>query len=311
MDQLIGAGHPSLVNLPIPRRDLFAEGAYYFRNTISATRGCPYACSFCSVTSFFGHTYRCRPVEEIIKEIETLNHRKFIGFVDDNIAGNPKFAKELFRALVPYKIKWVAQASITIARDDELLQLAAASGCAMLLTGLETLSPANLAAVGKSINMVDEYETAIKKIHSHGIAIHGFFILGLDEDNENIFERTIRFTQKMRLESAQFAWPVPYPGTALYESLDKAGRIITKDWSQYKSSIVFKPKLVSPELLQKGRDWVWREFYSLPSIWRRVGVVRCNLVILWATNLFYRADRRKKFRSDKDCNKVVPHFVSE
>ncbi len=302
---------PSLVNLPIPRRDLFAEGAYYFRNTISATRGCPYACSFCSVTSFFGHTYRCRPVEEIIKEIETLNHRKFIGFVDDNIVGNPKFAKEFFRALVPYKIKWAAQASITIARDDELLKLAAASGCIMLLIGFETLSPASLAAVGKSINVVDEYETAIKKIHSHGIAIHGFFIFGLDEDGENIFERTVRFAQKMRLESAQFAWPVPYPGTALCESLDKAGRIITKDWSQYKSNIVFEPKLMSRELLQKGQDWVWREFYSLPSIWRRVGVIRRNLVILWATNLFYRADRRGKSRSDKDGNKFVPHFVSE
>ena len=302
---------PRLVNLPIPRRDLFAEGAYYFRNTISATRGCPYACSFCSVTSFFGHTYRCRPVEEILKEIETLNHKKFIGFVDDNIVGNPKFAKELFRALAPYKIKWVAQASITIARDDELLKLAAASGCKMLLIGFETLSPANLAAVGKSINVVDEYETAIEKIHSHGIAIHGFFILGLDEDDEDVFERTIRFAQKMRLESAQFAWPVPYPDTALCESLDKAGRVVTKDWSQYKSNIVFEPNLMSRELLQKGHDWVWREFYSLPSIWRRVGIARHNLLILWATNLFYRADRRKKFRSDKDGNKFEPYFVSE
>jgi len=114
--------------------------------------------------------------------------------------------------------------------------------------------------------VVDEYETAIRKIHSYGIAIHGFFILGLDEDDENVFERTLRFTQKMRLESAQFAYPVPYPGTALSESLDKAGRIVTKDWSQYKSNVVFEPKLMSREVLQKGRDWVWREFYSLPSI---------------------------------------------
>jgi radical SAM superfamily enzyme YgiQ (UPF0313 family) len=96
---------PSLVNLPIPRRDLFAEGAYHVTNTISTTRGCPYSCSFCSVTSFFGHTYRCRPVAEILKEIETFNERKPIGFVDDNIVGSPKFAKELFSALIPYKIK--------------------------------------------------------------------------------------------------------------------------------------------------------------------------------------------------------------
>jgi radical SAM superfamily enzyme YgiQ (UPF0313 family) len=302
---------PSLVNLPIPRRDLFAKGAYYFRNTISATRGCPFACSYCSVTSFFGHTYRHRPVEKILEEVETMKHRKFIGFVDDNIVGNPKFAKELFRAMVPYKIKWAAQASITIARDDELLKLAAESGCVILLIGFETLSQAGLAALGKKVNVVDEYETAIRKIHSHGIAIHGFFILGLDEDDEDVFERTLRFTQKMRLESAQFAWPVPYPGTALSESLDKAGRIVTKDWSQYKSNVVFEPKLMSREVLQKGHDWVWREFYSLPSIWRRVGVARRNLVILWATNLLYRAVCRKKYRSYKDGYKPVPTFVSK
>ena len=290
---------PSLVNLPLPRRDLFARGSYYFTNTLSTTRGCPYSCSFCSVTSFFGHTYRCRPVEEILKEIETLDLRRLIGFVDDNIVGNLKFAKELFRALVPYKIKWVAQASVTIARDDELLKLAAASGCIALLIGFETLSPANLVEMGKRVNVADEYETVIRKIHSHGIAIHGFFILGLDGDDEGVFARTLYFAQKMRLESAQFAWPVPYPGTALCESLDKAGRIVTKDWSQYESNIVFEPKLMSRETLQKRRDWVWREFYSLPSIWSRIGLAHRNLAILWVVNLYYRAFWRNKFRADK------------
>ncbi len=297
---------PSLLNLPIPRRDLFADGAYFFRNTISTTRGCPHACSFCSVTSFFGHTYRCRPVEEILKEIETMNYKKLIFFVDDNIAGKPKFAKELFRALVSYKLKWAAQASVTIARDDELLKLAAASGCMILLIGFETLSQDNLAAMGKRVNVVDEYEMVIRKIHSHGIAIHGFFILGLDEDDEYVFERTIRFAQKMQLESAQFAWPVPYPGTALYKSLDKAGRIITKSWSQYESSVVFEPKLMSREILKKGRDWVWREFYSLPSIWKRLGITHRHSVPLWMLNLYYRSFWRRKFRANRDSNKFKP-----
>jgi len=297
---------PSLLNLPIPRRDLFTDGAYYFQNTISTTRGCPNACSFCSVTSFFGRTYRCRPVEDILKEIETLNNKKLTVFVDDNIAGNPRFAKELFRALVPYKLKWVAQASVTIARDDELLKLAAASGCMSLLIGFETLSPANLTAMGKKVNVVDEYEMVIRKIHSYGIAIHGFFVLGLDEDDEDVFERTVRFAQKMRLESAQFAWLVPYPGTALCESLDKAGRIITKDWSQYESSIVFEPKLMSREILQKGRDWAWRELYSLPSIWKRLGIIRRYPMSFWVLNLYYRSFWRRKLRTSKDSNKFEP-----
>lgn len=291
---------PSLVGLPLPRRDLFAKGAYYVRNTISTTRGCPYSCSFCTVTSFFGHTYRCRPIEEILKEIETFKERKFIAFVDDNIVGNPEFAKELFRALIPYKIKWVAQASVTVAKDDELLKLAAASGCISLFIGFESILPANLAAVHKKINVVDEYENIIRKIHSYGIAIHGFFIFGLDEDDEDVFRRTVRFAQKMRLETAQFDCLTPYPGTAVHESLDKAGRIITKDWKQYGYDLVFEPKLMSRERLQKWHDWACCEFYSLPSIWQRLGLTHRHPWMFWIANLSYRVHWRGKFRGNKN-----------
>jgi radical SAM superfamily enzyme YgiQ (UPF0313 family) len=164
--------------------------------------------------------------------------------------------------------------------------------------------------MGKKVNVVDKYEKVIRKIHSHGIAIHGFFILGLDEDDEDVFERTLRFAQKMRLESAQFAWPVPYPGTVLCESLDKAGRIVTKDWSQYESGIVFEPKLMSREILQKGRDWVLSKYYSLPSIWRRLGVIRRYPVALWVLNLYYRSFWRRKFRTNRDNNKSKPPISS-
>lgn len=296
---------PNLLNLPIPRRDLFVKGAYYVRNTISTTRGCPYACSFCSVTSFFGHTYRHRPLEEILEEIDTLDRRELIGFVDDNMFGDHRSAKELLHALIPRRIRWVAQASVAVSRDDELLNLAASSGCMALLIGFETLSPSNLAAVGKRVNVVEEYETIIKKIHSHGIAIHGFFIFGLDADDEGVFSQTIRFAQKMRLESAQFAWLMPYPGTALCESLDKAGRVVTKNWSEYEFNPVFEPKLMSREALRKGYDWAWQDFFSLPSIWRRIGLVHRNLIVWWAMNLSLRAGWRKKSQSGES---VSPRF---
>jgi len=290
---------PSLVGLPIPRRDLYVKGAYHFENTLWATRGCPYSCSFCSISTIFGRKYRCRPVDEIIKEIETLDRSKIIGFVDDNIIGNHRFARELFCALTPYKIKWVAQCPVTIASDDELLKLAADSGCVDLFIGFESLSQASLTAVGKKINVVDEYEAVIQKVHSYGIAIHGFFIFGLDEDDVDIFERTLYFARKMKLESAQFAWPVPYPGTVLSKSADKAGRIVTKDWSQYESTLVLEPKKMSRETLQQKRDWVWREFYTLPSIWKRLGVIRRYLVLLWVLNLYYRSVWRRKYREEK------------
>ena len=256
-----------LNNLPVPRRDLFSKGTYLIRNTLAATRGCPYSCSFCSVFSFFGRTYRCRPVQDVISELETFNGSKYFFFVDDNIIGNPKFAKELFRALIPYKIKWFGH-SVTIAKDDELLELAAASGCIGLLIGFESISPANLQTVGKKINNVDEYQTVINKIHSQGIGIHGFFITGLDDDKEDVFERTVRFAQRMKLESAGFAYPMPLPGTEFFNSLDKEGRIITKEWSRYAGEIVFEPKLMSRQVLQTGHDWSSKEFLG----WHRFGI---------------------------------------
>jgi radical SAM superfamily enzyme YgiQ (UPF0313 family) len=285
---------PGLADLPLPRRDLFAKGAYYIKHTISTTRGCPYSCAFCTVTSFFGHSYRCRPLEEVLKEIETLKGRKLVVFVDDNIVGNPKFAKELFRALIPYKIKWVAQASVTVARYDELLKLAAASGCISLFIGFESISPANLAAVGKKINAVNDYPNIIRKIHSYGIAVHGFFIFGFDEDDKDVFARTVRFARKSRLESAQFDFLTPYPGTAFCEYLGKAGRIATKDWSRYGHGPVFEPKSMSLEALKEGHDRAWKEFYSLPSIWQRLRVTRRHPWIFWTVNLFYRAHLRGK-----------------
>lgn len=290
---------PGLADLPLPRRDLFAKGAYYVKHTISTTRGCPYSCAFCTVTSFFGHTYRCRPLEDVLKEIETLQGRKLVVFVDDNIVGNPKFAKELFRALIPYKIKWVAQASVTVARDDELLKLAAASGCISLFIGFESLSPANLAAVGKKINAVDDYPNVIRKIHSYGIAIHGFFVFGFDEDDKDVFARTVSFARKERLESAQFDFLTPYPGTAFCDYLGKTGRIVTKDWSRYGYGPMFEPKSMSPEALKEGHDWAWKEFYSLPSIWQRLRVTRRHPWIFWVVNLFYRAHLRGKSRAKR------------
>jgi radical SAM superfamily enzyme YgiQ (UPF0313 family) len=227
----------------------------------------------------------------VIKEIEGLKGAKFIVFLDDNIVGNPGFARELFRALIPYKIKWVAQSSITIAKDEELLRLAAASGCISLFIGFESISPASLAAVGKKVNLVNQYDDAIKKIHSHGIGIHGFFIFGFDEDDPGVFARTVRFTQEMRIETAQFDFLTPYPGTAFGRAMDEAGRITTKDWSRYGHGLLLESKSMPRVALEEGHDWAWREFYSLPSIWRRLrlGFGRRYLWAFWIANLTYRA----------------------
>ncbi len=287
--------HPALTGLPIPRRELYADKAYYIKNTISASRGCPYACSFCSVSLLFGRPYRHRPVEEIIQEIRTLDMRSPILFVDDNIVGSPDFAKDLFRALIPLKIRWLAQSTVTIAKDDELLRLASASGCVGVFIGFESLSSDGLAALGKKVNSAEKFEDVIRKIHSHGIAIQGSFIVGLDEDDDGVFAETLRFAQETRLEVAGFSAPTPLPGTALHQTLDEAGRIVTKDWSRYESEIVFEPKQMSRQALWDGAAWASRKFFSLPSIWRRIGIRHRDLSLMWGMNLVWRKHYRSRF----------------
>jgi len=256
--------------MPIPRRDLLKKERYSNVNTLQATRGCPFRCEFCAVTQFFGHTYRCRPVDEVIKEVEGLDEG-VVTFVDDNIVGNPKYAKELFRRLIPLNIKWGGQSSLTIANDEELLKLAVKSGCYALFFGIETLSQRNLQAVHKVQNKADKLEDTIKKIHDHGISMIGSFIFGLDYDDEGVFERTVRFCEKNHIELPVYFILTPIPGTPLFHRFEKEGRIIHKRWEKYNAAnVVFRPKFMSAEALQDGFWWAFRETYSHISILKRI-----------------------------------------
>ncbi len=282
---------PALAGLPAPRRDIFKRKSYLLADSVYTTRGCPFGCSFCSVTSFFGGTYRWRPTDEVLTEIAGMPAKPVLFFVDDNIVGHKAHARDLFLGLAPHKLAWIAQASTTIARDEALLSLAAASGCKGIFLGIESLSPANLDAVGKRHNQVAEYEEAIRRIHAHGIAVVGSFIFGFDHDTEDVFETTVRFAQRNRLEAAEFLILTPYPGTPLMASMEQQGRLLTRDWSQYREdTAVFAPKLMSKRTLEEGRAWAWREFYSLGSIWQRIGRSHPRDLLVWALNLNHRDD---------------------
>lgn len=276
---------PSLAGLPVPRRSLADPRRYLLPTTMQATRGCPFACDFCAVSHFFGRGYRFRPVEEVVQEVRDSGH-KVIAFVDDNIVGSPTYAKALFRALEPLGIRWISQGSLNMAKDPELLELAARSGCVGMFIGFESLSPENLAAMHKRQNRADEFSAAIRSIHEHGIAIEGAFVFGFDGDDEGVFERTVRFARQNRLEAAQFGILTPFPGTPLREKLEAEGRIFDNNWAHYNiSQVVFKPLRMSAQTLQQGFNWAWQEFYSLGSMVHRLGWFRRNASILWAINL--------------------------
>ena len=272
----------------IPRRDLLVRDRYLTTNLIQATRGCPNDCSFCSIHIMSGSRYRCRPVREVIAEIETFPD-PVVAFVDDNIVGRPAYAKELFRALIPLKVKWYGQGSLNIAEDDELLSLAAESGCRILLVGFESLCPENISAVGKSrTNHVESYGRAVERLHDHGISIQGSFILGLDHDDLSVFERTAEFINEYAVDNPLAQVLIPHPGTRLRAELESQGRIIHSDWDEYGKvygRIAYRPKLMSAEDLRAGQLWVHDQVWTLPAIASRVVRARSNYLANTAVGL--------------------------
>ena len=283
-----------MAEVAVPRRDLVRRERYLTTNLIQATRGCPNDCAFCSIHVMAGRRYRCRPVRDVIAEIETFPD-PLVAFVDDNIVGSPAYAKELFRALIPLKVRWYGQASMTIAEDEELLDLAARSGCKILLVGFESLTPMNIDAVGKSrTNRVQEYGRVVERLHSHGISIQGSFILGLDHDDLTVFERLADFVDRYAVDNPLAQVLIPHPGTRLRASLERQGRIVHSDWDEYGrifGRIAYRPNLMSAEELRAGQLWLIDKLWSMPAVASRVVRARSNYlantvvgVKQWQTN---------------------------
>lgn len=292
---------PSLVSLPLPRKDLLVGNKYYKEmDLIQTTRGCPFRCDYCTVSTFFGRTYRRRPIKDVIAEVKQGNRRTLRFFVDDNIAGHPAYAKKLFRALIPLNIRWIGQGSIIISRDTELLDLAARSGCVSLFIGFESLSAASLKSVGKSVNLLQDYRTGIKKLHGNGITIMGAFIFGFDTDDIGVFERTVDFIDRNRIDLASFSILTPLPGTPFYRQMEEQGRIIERDWSKYTcGEVVIRPKKLTIDQLQSGYYWSRKQLSSLRSIFHRTLVPRKYTLAYLPINIIMRKAIRTSLKDER------------
>jgi len=284
-------GWADMKGLPLPRRDLLRTERYVTVKVVQTARGCPHSCSFCSVTPVFGRRYRFRPVPEVVEEVRSLGG--WIGFVDDNIVGHARRAKELFEALIPLNIRWVGQGDLSLARDPEMLALAARSGCQAMFIGFESLSAENLRATGKLPNLRGDMGEAIQKIHRAGIEIIASFVLGLDGDDLGVFKRTADFAEKHKLMAAQFAVLTPFPGTAIRTQLEHEGRLLDHDWTHYTmSKVVFRPKKMTAAELHEGQVGTYKRFYSIPSIVKRGMALRGKLIARLVVNLSYRGVNR-------------------
>jgi radical SAM superfamily enzyme YgiQ (UPF0313 family) len=252
---------------------------------VLTTRGCPYNCNFCCVTNLFGKKIRHIPIENVVRDIQESGAREFL-FLDDNIIGHPSYAKELFRAIKPLKIKWVGQASVSLlARDNELLQLAVESGCQILFFGIESVVEEQYQSMQKAMKDIEELEIALKKIKKSGILIHASMVFGFDNDTVGIFDQTVQFLIKNKVSTVSFNVLTPYPGTQIYEDFKQENRLTTNDWSYYDhNTVVFKPKNMSPYELQLGKIKARKQFYSIPSVIKRFFGNLNNPVIYFATN---------------------------
>ncbi|HTF99270.1 MAG TPA: radical SAM protein [Nitrospirota bacterium] len=281
---------PLLDNAPMARKDLFHR-CDYSAGRLFATRGCPHRCDFCALPILYQRTVRTRPVDAVAAEYASFPGKVII-FWDDNLANDTAYAKNLFLAIMRYKKWWSSQVSIQAGMDDEFLELAARSGCKQLFIGLESISQNSMDDVNKTFNRVQDYAGAIKRIHSHGIAVQSGIVFGFEDDTETIFRSTLDFLEEAGVQNATFNILTPYPGTKLYQRLEAEGRILTRDWSKYngREDVVFQPRHMSSKTLLEGYRYANERFYSWRSLSRRLSrspvglwwTLPLNLAYTWA-----------------------------
>lgn len=282
--------------LPLPRRELLHERFYFPLKLLETTRGCPHRCDFCGVSRFFGFQYRNRPLNDIDRELKALFpetsvmnpipkkilslfskdlpyflKRRLLYIIDSNIAGDKRFCLDLLSLLKDYDLLWWGHAPVSVAFDEILLAGFSQSGCIALNIGFESFSIKNLQTMGKGFNQPTRYAEAVRRIRDQGIGIMGTFIVGLDDDDPGVFQRIIDFCINERLDWALAFIMAPYPGTESYKRLDQEGRIFCRDWEKYDSlNAVYHPVLMSVEELEQGMRKVWKEVFSLNSIYKRI-----------------------------------------
>jgi radical SAM superfamily enzyme YgiQ (UPF0313 family) len=277
-------GLPSLEHLPPADWELYRDKGYLPVHFVETTRGCPLDCEFCAVTTFFGGRYRNRPMEDVLSELHGLRPfdgfvmKNMVFFVDDNIVSNRAYTREFLSRIADMGLRWLGHASVNLANDPEMLKLCERSGCLGVLIGFETLSPETMRSIGRKSRLRMEYLDAIQKIHDHGIGIDGSFVFGFDTDDESVFDRTLDFVTRAKIEVPYFSILTPYPGTRLHARLRAEDRILTDDWTLYDTSqVVIRPKRLTPDQLQEGYLRAFRQAYAKDRMAERLrGTTSCR-----------------------------------
>jgi len=296
----------SIAGRPIPRRDLLKKRAYMTINSVEAVRGCPLPCTFCAYPVAFGTTPICRPVSDVIAEIEQLKGR-YVLFPDVNLLADMEYAKKLFTAMIPLKKRWFGLTTSDVGFDDEFYTILEKSGCNGILIGFESVNQESQVFINKDFNKTVDYETLVKRLHDSGIYINGCFAFGGDDDDKDVFKRTVDEVQRLRIDLPRYAILTPFPKTELYHDLEKQGRIFEYDHAMYDvEHVVFHPKNMTADELYEGTEWAWRETYNTSSILSRINKLS---PISYITNFSYQtyADKFIHFTKEVMCdNSDIP-----
>jgi radical SAM superfamily enzyme YgiQ (UPF0313 family) len=248
------------VRIPATNVDL---PGFVVSGATEATRGCPYKCDFCPEASIpGGRQFFARPVEDVVAEIRALPQKTFT-FYDLSLTINTSYTKSLFRKMRGLHKRFSCNGNVDVlASDMELVRLSREAGCVSWLVGFESVSQQTLNEVGKGTNKVEEYAQAVKNIHDNGMVVIGSFMFGFDTDTKDVFYETLKMIKELEIDIVDFCILTPFPGTPVFNRLEKEGRILTKDWSKYKLNVVFLPKNMTPDELLNGVRKIYRDFYS-------------------------------------------------
>jgi radical SAM superfamily enzyme YgiQ (UPF0313 family) len=255
---------------PPARRSLLPRASFLTTTSVIATRGCHNRCGFCYLSTDGLHMpYRMRAVEQVVAEI-VADRQPYTVFIDNNLGSRPAYLRELCTALRPLEIIWSAAVTIDTTDDPTLVRDMALAGCTGVFIGFETLNEGNLTDSRKRTPAPEDYARRVELLHRYGIQVNGSFVLGFDHDGPDVFERTVHWIETNRLECATFHILTPYPGTPLFRQYEAEGRILHRNWDSYDTAhVVFQPRHLSCDELDRGYAWCYDRLFSHRSIWRR------------------------------------------
>jgi radical SAM superfamily enzyme YgiQ (UPF0313 family) len=260
----------TLDDVPPIRRDLIQRHRYLVPNSIVVSRGCPHHCNFCYKDAFFdgGRGFYTQKVDAALAEISRLPGRHLY-FLDDHLLGNKRFARELFTGMRGMDRVFQGAATVDSILRDDTIELAAEAGLRSLFVGFETLSAAGLTGAAKKQNLGRDYQQVIKRLDDLGVMINGSFVFGLDGEDPDVFRRTVDWAVGNGITTATFHILTPYPGTALYASMQAQGRLTTSNWDLYDTRhVVYRPRGITAAALKRGYDWSYRAFYEWRNIFK-------------------------------------------